>query len=308
MQGWGTTASGISRWRCPACKTSSIIHRTDLRTKYIREHFIAWLTGKATKAEIAVRLGLTRQELSVQFRPFFLEAEASSIPPGLAIRILIVDGTYVHGNALCVLVAVTEDDRIFFRFALRETYAAWAAFLAGFLSPGVIVADGQKGIYRAVRELFPGTGFQRCHFHVVQDGIHYLTREPKDAAGKDLLHLLHGLKDVDDLVRRDEWITLWKIWEHQYAAELRAKTESGSYAYTRIRGARLMVRRALPHLFTYLDYPFCPNTTNMVEGWVNAALAEALRRHRGLRLRQKKTLVSVVLSRLTREKSTRKYS
>ncbi|MBI2623257.1 MAG: hypothetical protein HYW65_04510, partial [Candidatus Liptonbacteria bacterium] len=43
---------------------------------------------------------------------------------------------------------------------------------------------------------------------------------------------------------------------------------------------------------------------------VNTALAEGLRRHRGLRLRQKKTLVSVILSHLQRpmrEKPTRKF-
>ncbi|MBI5221160.1 MAG: hypothetical protein HY978_05025 [Candidatus Liptonbacteria bacterium] len=63
----------------------------------------------------------------------------------------------------------------------------------------------------------------------------------------------------------------------------------------------------MPDLFTYLDYPSCPNTTNLVEGWVNTAIAEGLGRHRGLKLSQKKTLVSIILSNLkrpTREKPT----
>jgi hypothetical protein len=63
----------------------------------------------------------------------------------------------------------------------------------------------------------------------------------------------------------------------------------------------------LPYLFTYLDFPGCPNTTNLVEGWPNAAIAEALRRHRGLHLSQKKILVSIILSHLTREKPTRTF-
>ena len=54
------------------------------------------------------------------------------------------------------------------------------------------------------------------------------------------------------------------------------------------------------------DFPGCPNTTNLVEGWTNTAIAEGLRRHRGLRLSQKKILVSTILSHLTREKPTRK--
>jgi hypothetical protein len=37
-----------------------------------------------------------------------------------------------------------------------------------------------------------------------------------------------------------------------------------------------------------------------VEGWVNGALAEALRWHRGLRIHEKKALVAIVLSHLAR--------
>src|SRR3989344_2508404 len=46
------------------------------------------------------------------------------------------------------------------------------------------------------------------------------------------------------------------------------------------------------------------DTTNLVESWVNTAIAEGLGRHRGMRLSQKKMLVSIILSHLTREKLT----
>jgi predicted RNA-binding Zn-ribbon protein involved in translation (DUF1610 family) len=308
MQRHGKTNAGAERYRCPECGKTTTARREDTKERHIRDHFILWLTGKASKNELADKYGIVRRTLSREFQPLFLEtAKEPHIPADLRFRILIVDGTYVHGDALCVLVGVTEDDRIFWRFVERENYAAWRAFFVLFPAPKVIVADGQKGLFKAARELFPDSGFQRCHFHVVQEGIHDLTRKPTEEAGKDMLSLLHRLKDVKNLYERDRWIMLFKIWEKQYAKVLMEKTAGGSYRYPRVRSARHLVRNALPYLFTYLDHPFCPNTTNIVEGWVNAGLAEALRRHRGLHLSQKKMLVSVILSRLTREKSTRKY-
>jgi hypothetical protein len=98
-----------------------------------------------------------------------------------------------------------------------------------------------------------------------------------------------------------------KIWEKQFEKVFNEKNESGGYVHKKIRSVRFIVRRALPNLFVYLDFPGCPNTTNLVEGWVNATLAEALRRHRGPHLSQKKILVSIILSHLTREKPTRTF-
>ncbi|MBI2888724.1 MAG: hypothetical protein HYY10_02250, partial [Candidatus Liptonbacteria bacterium] len=101
-----------------------------------------------------------------------------------------------------------------------------------------------------------------------------------------------------------------RIWEKQYEKVFAERNESGEHVHRKLRSVRGIVRRALPDLFTYLDYPGCPNTTNLVEGWVNTVLTEGLRRHRGLHLSQKKTLVSVILSHLQRpmrEKPTRKF-
>lgn len=137
--------------------------------------------------------------------------------------------------------------------------------------------------------------------------IHYLSRNPKEAAGRDILDLMYRLKTVKTHEEKKRWCMFHRIWEKQYEKVFAEKKESGGYVHRKLRSVRGIVRRTLPDLFTYLEYPGCPNTTNLVEGWVNTALAEGLRRHRGLRLRQKKTLVAVILSHLTREKPTRKF-
>jgi antibiotic biosynthesis monooxygenase (ABM) superfamily enzyme len=307
MQRWGKTKKGISRFFCPVCKITATRKRNDQKESLCRKRFVTWLTGSQNKSDIAKQYGVTRRALSKTFRPLFEKAEEPTIPSDLEVQTFIVDATYIHSNILCVLVAVTEKDKIFFRFAKEESYKTWHDFLSLLPKPKAVVADGQKGLKYALKQLWPQAAFQRCQFHVVSLCIQYLSRRPKEEAGRELLKLLYCLKDANTTKERDRWITLFSLWEHLYIKVLNSKTDTGKYVNAKLRGARLIVRRALPNLFTYLDYPNMPNTTNLVEGWVNAAVAEAIHRHRGLKLNQKKTLVSIILSHLTREKPTQKF-
>ncbi|MDO8469805.1 MAG: transposase [bacterium] len=310
MERHGKTAAGTERYRCPKCRKTTVIHRTDTRKRHLRDHFVDWLTGTDSKQKIAEKLGVSRQALSKEFQQFFGVGLEPPIPTELTARILIVDGTYIEGRALCALVAVTERDRIFWRFATEERYGTWLAFLESFPPPKVVVADGQKGMQRFVKHHWPQTAFQRCHFHLVMLVTHYLTRNPSEEVGRDILDLVHRLKYVKAPAERDRWLLLHRIWEKRYEKVFAERTAGGVYAHRKLRSVRSVLRRATPQLFTYLDYPGCPNTTNLVEGWVNTAIAEGIGRHRGLTLEKKKTLVSVILSNLkrpTREKPTRKF-
>jgi hypothetical protein len=271
---------------------------------------VAWLTGVQNKAAIAKRYGVSRQALTEEFRRFFKEPVEAPIPGACAMNLLIVDAKYIHHRVLCVLVALADDGRIFWRFAPEERYGTWREFLSSFSPPKIVVADGHKGMNFFVKRHWPGTAFQRCHFHMVLLLTHYLTRNPKDTAGRDILDLAHRLKTIRTREEKNQWLLLHRIWEHQYEKIFNEKTESGQYRYRKLRSVRTIMRRALPDLFTYLDYPGCPNTTNLVEGWINTAIAEGLGRHRGLTSSRKKTLVSIILSHLKRPmrgKPTRKF-
>jgi Transposase, Mutator family len=220
---------------------------------------------------------------------------------------LIVDAKFIRGNELCALIAVDENDKIFWQFANGENYGTWYAALVRFKPPAAVVADGEKGVAGFVKRYWPDTGFQRCHFHMVKLVIQYPSRNPKEEAGIEILRLMYRLKYVKSHEHKRRWLMLRKIWEKRFAKIFNEKTASGTYAHKKIRSVRFIVRKALPNLFTYPDFPGCPNATNLVEGWVNAALAEASRRHRGLHLSRKKTLVSIVLPHLSRKKPTRTF-
>ena len=248
--------------------------------------------------------------MSKEFTSFFRQNPNCKIPQNFKAKMLIVDAKFIHGSELCALIAVDENDRILWQFASDECYGTWYSFLVRFSPPEVVVADGHKGMYHFVKRWWPNTAFQRCHFHMVSLVVHYLSRNPKDEAGKDILNLLYRLKHIKSHEEKNKWLTLHRIWEKQYEKVFNERAETGGFRYGKLRSVRFIMRRAIPNLFTYLDYPGCPNTTNLVEGWVNTAIAEGLRRHRGLHLSQKKTLVSIILSNLSRnsrEKPTRKF-
>lgn len=271
---------------------------------------VEWLTGVENKKALAKKLGITRRALSKEFVRFFRQSPNCQIPDKFQAKMLIVDGKYIQGRTACVLTALTEEDRIFWQFAEDERYGTWYAFLVHFSPPEVVVADGQKGMAYFVKKWWPQTAFQRCHFHLVQNVIQYLSRNPKEEAGRAILDLVYRLKNVKSHDEKKKWLEFHFIWERQYLKVFSEKTESGQFAHRKLRSVRVIMRRAIPDLFTYLDHPGCPNTTNLVEGWINTAIGTGIGRHRGLNLAQKQTLVSIILLNLkrpTREKPTRKF-
>lgn len=300
MERWGTTKAGTPRFYCKYCKISTTPQRDDVEHRHSLHQLEEWLSGKDSLSQIAEEEHKTRQALWKEFHPLISTIHEPEIPPGTKVKTLILDGTYIHGHTLCALVAIDENNKLYWQFAPYESYKYWCEFLYHFDAPEVVVMDGQKGLFAAAKALWPKVAIQRCQFHVVSFAIQYLGRKPKDQASKDLLNILYTLKDAKTKDKKDEWLLLYNMWEQRYNPALIGKTALGHFAHPKLRSTRLIIRRALPNLFTFLDHPGTPNTTNLVEGWVNGAVAEALRLHRGLRVHEKKALATIVLSHLKR--------
>jgi hypothetical protein len=305
----GRTIAGTERFRCVACGISETARRPDTRLRHSLDRFEGWLTGIESKEVVAHRYGVSARTLTREFRAFVgSTVDDPGNPPqaGLTPRILVADAKFIDGNRLCALVALTESDAIFWQFAPGENEATWTGFMEKFRPPLVVVADGEKGLRRFVGRHWTGTKFQRCHFHMVKLVIRHTTRDPQDEPSKRIFELALRLKTVKTESERDQWIMFYQIWEKRYASWFRQKSSVGGYSHRKLRSVRHAFRTALPDLFTYLDIEGCPNTTNDVEGWVNAAIAERIARHRGMKPTEKKVLVSTLLSHLTREKPKRK--
>ena len=310
MRRHGITKAGAERYFCPVCKRAETESRPDTHLRHNRNRFVDWLTGVESKSAVAKRYGVSARTLTREFKTFAnaMDDPGNLPPPGLVVRILIADAKFIDGNRLCALVALTEADAIFWQFAPGENEGTWTLFMRRFAPPLVVVADGEKGLARFVKRSWPGTRFQRCHFHMVKLVIRYTTRDPKDEPSKEIFELALCLKTVKTEAQRDQWVMRYKIWEKMYSSYFKQKSPAGGYAYRKLRSVRYAFKVALPDLFTYLDIEGCPSTTNDVEGWINAAIAEKVARHRGMKPKEKKVLVSTILSHLTRGKPKRKSS
>lgn len=73
----------------------------------------------------------------------------------------------------------------------------------------------------------------------------------------------------------------------------------------KLRSAAFHLAAAAPYLFTFLEMPGVPRTTNDVEDGINARIAELVRRHRGTTDAHKRVIVSYFLASKAAQNLTR---
>lgn len=296
---WGKTAKGTPRYRCSLCKATGVRRRSDRSEKNKEVLFERWLLSTETLERIAhVRNG-AKASLVRSFDcfwkkpvvPFSYQGESS---------VLIVDGI-VLGRGSSVLIAIDGNGiPITWLSCEREASTSWGELFwqvkAEGFSPSVIVSDAQKGLLKAMKEVFPGIPHQRCMTHIVRLARAWLTRKPKTLAGQDLRAIVGTLYSIWKKCEAARFTRLVFSWEEKYGEFLKERSVSPEtrrvwYTHRRLRKARSLVLGALPDVFTFLESQDVPRTTNKLEGGVNSPLKALLRHHRGLTNEHKKVLV-----------------
>jgi hypothetical protein len=314
MQKRGLTAAGTQRWYCRLCHASAVQKRPDTQARHHRTLFNLWLTGNRSLTEISQEQGVTRRTLIRWFTPFWTQPESSTPPPPSPTAIYILDGVYLSGRENAALICRTVAGHLSWQFAQRETRANWLTFLTSLPPPDAVVTDGQKGLLLAIKQLWPEVKIQRCIIHIERLAKIKLTRRPKTCAGKELLSLVQRVLQVRTPRQCSRWLCVYRRWERRHAEFLKQRTERESpvenqrkwwYTHRNLRAARSLIRHALPHLFTFIQHPHIPRTTNHVEGGVNSRLKELLHRHRGLNHDRKQGLVAEFLAKKERQKPPR---
>jgi hypothetical protein len=319
MQRWGRTAGGRQRFRCSSCGRSATRLRPDHRVRAWQGLFIEWLVEGGSQKALARRCGVTPRALRHRFRMFWLLRPQPVPPEASAVAGLILDATSVRKHQRVVLV-VQGVNRccVCWSFAERESFDSWYSLLdplqAVGWSPRFVVCDGQKGLLKAVRVLWPQTLIQRCLLHVVRQARLWLTQHPKTPAGQALLKLVQRLPAVRTRRQRRRWQRAYRCWLRRYDGFLKQRTRHPTeprrwwYTHRKLRAVRSLLSNSLPDLFHYVRYPEIPRTTNHVEGGINSRLKDLYRRHRGLSLERKTTLTAWYLaSRQTPKKPTRDF-
>jgi hypothetical protein len=312
MHRHGKTSSGNQRWKCVSCRLTAVRKRPDVHVRHLRHHFLQWITGTQSLAEKASEMKLSRKQLSKYFKAFWAELPACPAKTEPT-EVLVLDGVYLSGRTNAVLIARTLSNVHSWAFADRECFAAWNAFLWHLWPPAAVVIDGQKGLQQAILQRFPQAHIQRCLVHVERFVRVCVSRNPKTEAGRQLWRLMRSVWDVECQKDAKVWCQQFASWEALYAgflAERSRSPETGRWWYThrKLRSARSHIQKALPYLFTFIEIPGIPRTSNHVEGGVNARLKELIRRHRGLSAERKRAVAAFFLASKMGQNHTQKVT
>jgi hypothetical protein len=212
---------------------------------------------------------------------------------------LLIDGTYFK-TSFCALHYFDNDlnHLQYFRIVERENYYNYLTDLEFLKQIGLTVAsitsDGQKGLVKAVRDVFHNAIHQRCIVHIQRMSLNYLTRFPKTGAGIELRCLVKELHKIETYYDRDLWIEYFRNWCEKYNDFLKEKSESVSgrkwYTHKSLRKTRSLIKNALPNMFYYLDDYRIPKSTNGLETKFSF-LKNSLKIHRGLSNENRKNFI-----------------
>ena len=240
--------------------------------------------------EIAVRSGYSTRQLHRWFDEYLDTSPSWTMTTSSPIYLLI-DGTY-YSDDHCLIVYRAENLKrtIFYRFTTHEDDDEIASDLLNIRDLGYnvigITTDGGDNIIRAAQYVFPRVPRQRCVVHVQRECLASITQRPRSSEAKLLRNLVQQLSIVQTTNDKLWWLSQYSRWVED---NLEYVLEKGVNPYTKqeyfvrndLRKAYIHLKRALPNLFTYIDYPGVPKTTNALEAFFGH-VKDQIRSHRGL--------------------------
>jgi transposase-like protein len=185
-----------------------------------------------------------------------------------------------------------------FRFSDGEHYIEIKEDLENLLklenSIASITCDGHKSTLKAIQKVMPHVKVQRCLVHIQRMCILWISKKPQSDAGKQLLGLVYQLLKIKSQNDKKDWLKRFYKWKETHQGFLSHRTyyPSGRYGYTHklLRRSFMVMHRALPNMFHYLDDPKIPHTTNGIEGSFSH-LKNHLDVHRGLTEEHRKSFI-----------------
>ena len=304
--------NGKQRWRCLQCGTARIRSRADVADLNRRKAYAKHLLNKGTALEVAERIGISRRTFDRNYTTRF-QGISHGDGQQLQATYVVIDAKRL-GYGI-VAIARNEVGQLHWRYAPYESSDVWCRILSVYQDAGqsrlcAIVSDGQKGIQKAAAICFgDAIVLQRCHFHVKHNLQAKLTKHPATAAGQDLQLLavwLAKVKTWDDMAL---FIGVFHglfeaygpfLWQRTYHTSTANGRRRWSYTHARVRSAYRQVDDLIDsdQLFAYITHPELqlPNTTNHVEGGLNARMSELTRAHRGLLPERQRQMIDVFLT------------
>jgi hypothetical protein len=173
-------------------------------------------------------------------------------------------------------------------------------------TPLAIVIDGKAGSIKAAKDRWPKIIIQRCQFHVIHYVSLLLAKHSEIQAARSFKSLVGKIVLVKTITDYQGWVKQLRRWYLLYGDFLIQRTyqedsytptgrKKWHYTHGHLHAAFSHVKNAFPYLFQYLRYPQIPNTSNRVEGTINAFLQRKLDYHRGQNLQGQRQLIGAFL-------------
>lgn len=212
---------------------------------------------------------------------------------------ILMDSFYFkRGEGIMVFRCAIRNKNLFWKEIKHENLEEYRSGLRYLKKEGwdiqAIVSDGKRGLLT----ILPDIPIQMCQFHQVQIVLRYITRNPRLQAGIELKEIVLRLKQTDQL-SFEYWL---KNWHEKWGSFLSEKginpiTEKSHFIHKRLRSAYFSIRRNLPYLFIFIQYPELkiPNTNNSLESIIGHVKTK-LSVHRGLKKHRRFKVISVLLN------------
>ena len=286
---WGTR-EGHQRYKCQDCEASFVKHKEGVRQSNRLVWFRKWVLGKQTVEDIAHECGYSARHVHRWFDEYLDSSPSWTMNTSIPIYLLI-DGTYYSDDHCLILYRAENLKRtIFYRFTTHEDQNEIAADLLSIRDLGYnvigITTDGGDNIIRAVEYVFPDVPRQRCVVHVQRDCLASITQRPRSTEAKLFRNLVQDLSVCRTVNDKLWWLNMYHSWEDNYKEFVFQKavvsySHQEYYVHNDLRKAYIHLKRAIPNLFTYIDHPGVPKTTNALEAFFGH-IKDQIRSHRGL--------------------------
>lgn len=286
---WGSR-EGHQRYKCRDCGTSFVKHKEGVRQSNRLVWFRKWVLGKQTIEDIARECGYSARQVHRWFDEYLDSFPSWTMNTSRQIYLLI-DGTYYSdGHCLILYRAENLKRTIFYRFTTHEDDDEIASDLISIRDLGYdvigITTDGGDNIIRAVQYVFPNVPRQRCVVHVQRDCLASITQRPRFTEAKLFRNLIQVLSIVKTNNDKLWWLSMYARWvedneEYVFQKAIVSYSHQEYYVHNDLRKAYIHLKRALPNLFTYIEHPGVPKTTNALEAFFGH-VKDQIRLHRGL--------------------------
>lgn len=243
--------------------------------------------------------GMSQSTIQRLFNKYLSKPPQNTIRSKAKVHLLI-DGTY-FSNGLCLMLYYDCDLQYvqLYRHTNKEKYREIKEDLENLKLLGVsvysVTCDGHKSILKSVQKVYPNAVIQRCVVHVKRQASSWLGKFPKLTASQELLQISKRITKLNTIEEINDWLIRFDKWYHQNKAFINEQSfneQTGRMWYTHkhLRAASSHIINAVPHLFSYINDPEIPKTTNELEGYFTH-LKEKLVLHKGLRFDKRKNFI-----------------